>query len=599
MATIEFMRLEETIAASGVEGEKADPEAVQLRLDILTNRLNIWNDGGEFEEFASHDPDNVAVIRSLADVIRQVQPLVASLNQPSAIKKALEILAPLDPKLAGLAAKADRFSSDKEAADQRELIKLHWIFTGIATCLLLSGLILLFTLWRAYAKLHLLAEHLRFVAEHDGLTGLVNRKCFHDQLEPALTRAGQQGSNVAVICLDLDGFKEVNDTYGHPIGDALLVEVAARLQKSSCEGDVVARLGGDEFAVLQTNVGGAEECRAVAARLIVSLTQPFYPGTSEVNISASGGIAIAPFHGSGADDLMKNADMALYRAKSDGSGSVQIFETELAHEAGGRLILRSELRRALEQEHLELYFQPIVDQRGLFVTGFEALLRWKHPVRGMISPAEFIPIAEKDGLIGTLGEWVLRQACLHATAWPSDLSVAVNLSPVQFKDGNLLDMVRRVLGQTGLSPARLELEITEAVLLHNTFVTLNTLHELRAMGIRISMDDFGTGYSSLSYLTRFPFDTIKIDQSFVRELSSRPECIKIVRSVAALGASLGMTVTAEGVETPEQLEHIRSAGCHKVQGYLFGRAQPPDELDFAPRQTEGLARGQRQLKLVL
>ncbi len=420
-----------------------------------------------------------------------------------------------------------------------------------------------------------------YLAHHDGLTGLVNRVFFHEKLEPALARPDQQARALSVLCLDLDGFKDVNDSFGHPTGDELLRQVGLRLRANSREGDIVARLGGDEFAVLRMQGGPSDESGALAARLIDCLSAPYDIDGREVQITASIGIALAPRDGRTADDLMKNADLALYRAKTDGKRAFRYFEPDMDTERRERRSLENDLRTALANCELEVFYQPFVDVRQAEIAGFEALLRWHHPVRGMVSPAKFIPIAEEIGMIGILGEWVLREACAAAATWPGELSIAVNISPEQFRTGNLVEIVKEALGRSGLPPRRLELEITESVLLLESDATLQALHDLRQHGIHIALDDFGTGYSSLSYLRSFPFDKIKIDQSFVRELSSRPDCIKIVRSIAALSASLGMTTTAEGVETIEQFDQLKAAGCDQVQGFYFGRPQPVAQVHYA------------------
>ena len=300
----------------------------------------------------------------------------------------------------------------------------------------------------------------------------------------------------------------------------------------------------------------------------------------DIRITTSIGIASALVDGRTADELMKNADLALYRAKRDGRNTYRLFEQDMDAARRARLGLETDLRKALLKDELEVFFQPLVDARRIVITGYEALLRWRHPVRGLVPPSEFIPIAEEIGMIAALGEWVLRQACGCAVQWPDGMTLAVNLSPAQFKSKNLVGVIKDALLASGLKPTRLELEITESVMLTESDATLATLHEIRSHGVRIAMDDFGTGYSSLSYLRRFPFDKIKIDQSFVRELASRPDCIKIVRSIAALGASLGMTTTAEGVETPEQFEQLQAAGCDQVQGYYFGRPEPVGSMIF-------------------
>jgi len=430
-------------------------------------------------------------------------------------------------------------------------------------------------------------EHM---AHHDALTDLPNRVLFHRRLGEALARVGCGGGNLAVLCIDLDQFKSVNDTLGHPIGDVLLKTVAGRLGRCLRETDMVARLGGDEFAIIMPSIDGPHDAEMVASRVVERLGQPYQVGGHEVFVGASVGIAIAPGDGEDADMLLRNADMALYRAKADGRGRLHFFEPELDRRIQLRRALELDLRKALSNSEFELYYQPLINVRTGQVSAFEALLRWQHPERGLVSPAEFIPLAEEIGLIIPLGEWVLREACAEAMTWPADVKVAVNLSPVQFKSRSLVSAVLTALAYSRLPAARLELEITESVLLGETDANLATLHQLRELGVHISMDDFGTGYSSLSYLRSFPFDKIKIDQSFVRELAERPDCMAIIRAVAGLGKSLGIATTAEGVETLEQLERLRAEGCTEVQGYLFSpprRASEAAKLLWANRDEVG------------
>jgi diguanylate cyclase (GGDEF)-like protein/PAS domain S-box-containing protein len=408
-------------------------------------------------------------------------------------------------------------------------------------------------------------EHM---ARHDALTNLANRTLFRNEMDEALARVRRRGS-LAVLCLDLDHFKSVNDTLGHPVGDALLRAVTERLRACVRDGDTIARLGGDEFAILQIGLEKPEEASGLARRLIDTMGEPYDLGGHQVVIGTSIGIAVAPNDGEDPDQLLKNADMALYRAKNDGRGTYRFFEPEMDARLQARRALELDLRKALAQGEFELFYQPLVDLRSNEVSGCEALLRWHHPERGLVEPAEFIPLAEEIGLIVPLGEWVLRQACAEAVQWPNDVKVAVNLSPVQFKNRNLVQAVVRALAASGLSARRLELEITETVLLLENEATLATLHQLRELGVRISMDDFGTGYSSLSYLRSFPFDKIKIDRSFVRDLAEKQDSVAIIRAVAGLGSSLGITTTAEGVETIEQLNKVRAEGCTEVQGYFF------------------------------
>ncbi|MEZ2146709.1 EAL domain-containing protein [Bradyrhizobium sp. DN5] len=415
------------------------------------------------------------------------------------------------------------------------------------------------------------------MARHDALTSLPNRVLFHEQLEQGLRRT-RSGDQLAVLCLDLDHFKDINDSLGHPIGDALLKEVGRRLKTTVGEHDTVARLGGDEFAVVQ--IGRSEEtaARSLAGRLVEVISAPYEIDDHQIVIGVSIGIALAPQDGNNPDELLKNADLALYRAKADGRGTYRFFETGMDARAQARRLLEMDLRAALQRDEFEVYYQPIRDVASGRVVAFEALLRWNHPQRGLIAPISFIPLAEETGLIVQLGEFVLRSACTDAATWPDDVDVAVNLSPVQFKSPHLVASVTEALTASGLDARRLELEITESVLLQNSDATLATLHELRAMGVRISLDDFGTGYSSLSYLRSFPFDKIKIDRSFVSELATREDSMAIIRAVTGLGRSLGIVTTAEGVENDAQLELLRREGCTQAQGYLFSKPRPASDV---------------------
>ena len=421
-------------------------------------------------------------------------------------------------------------------------------------------------------------KRIAFLAHHDALTGLPNRVQLREHIEKTLQDV-ERGGKAAVLCMDLDNFKAINDTLGHPIGDALLCAVSARLRDLVRDKDLVCRTGGDEFAIVQC---GPEQpmaaTAALAGRIVETLSVPFELGDHHVVVGASVGIAIAPDDGNTADQLLKNADMALYRAKEDGRARFHFFEPDMDVRAQARRLLELDLRKAIGGGEFELFYQPIVNLAENRISGFEALLRWNHPVRGRVSPAEFIPLAEETGLIVAIGEWVVRQACIEARTWPSGLRVAVNVSPVQFRNQTLVSTVVSALGTSGLHPDQLELEITEAVLMNNNEATLAALHQLRSLGVRISMDDFGTGYSSLSYLRSFPFDKIKIDQSFVRDLVERPDSIAIISAVAGLGHSFGMATTAEGVETQQQLDVMRAEGCTEVQGYYYSKPVPASEV---------------------
>ncbi len=737
----EFNRLAEKVAAANMPGSGVTLDDVALRYDVLQNRVSVM-DQGEFNAFVQLDPNDAATVRRVAAAVDEIQPMIGRIDQPGVGKAVLAILTPLEPRLVELAASANRYGSEKVAEDQRELVRLFWIFSAVVAGLFTFGTALLLALgWhnrqlvRARDGLNVLAldlrqasdglasanaevssinrelhlrnevlqrrdreigiqnarfdaalnnmsqalcmvdagerlvvcnqrfsdlyalevapipgilfadlversrePHLRaalaqhrllqargiaasfvqdgderkivsvshqpmpdggwvatyeditqrrrdeaqitFLAHHDGLTGLVNRFYFGEQLEAAMASSAGGGGLVTVACLDLDGFKNINDSFGHHVGDALLREVGQRLAAAVREGDIVARLGGDEFAILQVHPDSGRAENSLPSRLLDILGERFDIEGLVLFVTTSIGVASAPGDGTTGDELMKNADLALYQAKLRGKNQVLVFEPDMDAARQFRRALELDLSLALTAGEFEVFFQPLIDARRVTIVGFEALLRWRHPVRGLVSPAVFIPVAEEIGLIGEIGAWVLGEACAQAARWPGDLSVAVNLSPAQFRSRDLVGTVKDALLRSGLSPTRLELEITESVLLSDSDGSLAALHDLRSFGIRIAMDDFGTGYSSLSYLRRFPFDKIKIDQSFVREMSTRPDCIKIVRSIAALGASLGMTTTAEGVETPEQFAQLQAAGCDQVQGYHFGRPEPVGKMIF-------------------
>jgi diguanylate cyclase (GGDEF)-like protein len=390
--------------------------------------------------------------------------------------------------------------------------------------------------------------------------------------------AGVPATEFAVLFLDLDRFKFVNDTLGHRIGDLLLQEVAQRLKRSLGTTGVLARLGGDEFAVVMPEVSSRVALEALAVSLASAVGEPCELDGHRVRSSVSIGIAVGPSDGESADDLLMAADLALYAVKANGRGTYQFYERSMNKELSDRRQIEMDMREAIERKDLELHYQPIIDLRRNIVTGFEALARWQHPVRGMVPPAAFIPLAEDSGLILQLGEWALAEACRRAVEWPTHLKVAVNLSPVQFSAPNLVDRVARILAETGLAPNRLELEITERIFMDNSEHTLSILHQLKALGVGISMDDFGTGYSSLSYLRSFPFDKIKIDRAFVSDLTEGNEHIVIVQAVVSIARALGMTTTAEGVETPDQQRYLTALGCDEAQGFLFGAAVPIEKV---------------------
>ena len=424
---------------------------------------------------------------------------------------------------------------------------------------------------------HRSEERVAHMARHDALTDLPNRVLLRERLDHELKRV-KRGECLALLCLDLDQFKSVNDALGHPIGDQLLKLVADRLRGCTREPDTVARLGGDEFAIIMTQMEQPSDAAALSKRVRESIIRPYQIEGHQIVTDISIGISVAPFDAIDSEPLLRNADMALYGAKADGRGTYRFFEPEMNTRMKARRELEMDLRRALVGKEFELHYQPLVSLESNAVKAFEALLRWNHPKRGMISPADFIPIAEETGLIVPLGEWVLKAACYEAVEWPDHIKVAVNMSPTQLNNRNLLTVVTGALAETGMPAHKLQLEITETVLLQNTFATLQTLHELRKLGVQIALDDFGTGYSSLSYLRSFPFDKIKIDRSFIKDLANGNEPVAIVQAVANLAKSLKMASTAEGVETQQQMDMLQALGCTEMQGYLFSRARPAKDI---------------------
>jgi diguanylate cyclase (GGDEF)-like protein len=420
-------------------------------------------------------------------------------------------------------------------------------------------------------------KEVSYLASHDPLTDLPNRTLFRDRLQRALAQSERRDDRVAVLCFDLDHFKDVNDTLGHGIGDVLLGQVTDRVSKLIRPSDTLARLGGDEFAVIQAELDQPDGVAVLAQRIIDALAEPFELSGHEVVIGASVGIALYPEDQTDPDHLLRNADLALYRAKAEGRGVYRFFEEDMNLRLQQRKSLEAALRRALAEDQFELHYQPQVGLDGERVKGVEALIRWHHPERGVVSPGDFIPLAEETGIIIPITEWVLRRACLDTRDW-GQLSVAVNLSPAVFKHQDLVGMIAGILEETGFDPRRLELEITETSLLQDADRALATLTALKELGVRVAMDDFGTGYSSLSYLQRFPFDKIKIDRSFVSKLTDDTDAVAIISAVINLGRNLGMSTTAEGVETSDQAVFLTGQGCEEVQGFYYARPMPAAEM---------------------
>jgi diguanylate cyclase (GGDEF)-like protein len=465
------------------------------------------------------------------------------------------------------------------AALDTEIALADWrdetrVLLGAGGLAAVAIVIMFFLIVRQVEQTHELSRNrLAHLAHYDTLTGLPNRVLFREQLDGSLKWV-QRGQKLAVLFLDIDQFKMVNDTLGHPIGDELLKSIALRLRGCLRETDTVARLGGDEFAIIQTSIAGPDDAVDLVTRIQMAVRECCETGGHQLVSDASIGIAIAPNDGTDPDQLLMNADLAMYCAKAEGRGTYRFFKHDMDAGLKARRALESDLRHAVTCGELEVYYQPVVSLRDNTITRFEALARWRHAKRGMISPAEFIPVAEETGLIVPLGECVLRTACLDAAAWPNDIGVAVNISPVQFRSGGLVRMVSEVLAASRLSPQRLELEITEAVLIRDDESALAIINQLRGLGVGIALDDFGTGYSSLSYLQRFPFDTIKIDRSFIKDIAKPEGSRCIVQAIQSIADARNMATVAEGVETEQQRQALRDLGCREMQGFLFSRPIP-------------------------
>ncbi|WP_244645681.1 putative bifunctional diguanylate cyclase/phosphodiesterase [Bradyrhizobium campsiandrae] len=468
--------------------------------------------------------------------------------------------------------------------------KLYWVDTVITPQLGPDGRPVAYMAIRVDITARKEAEaQLSFAATHDSLTGLLNRRALLDQARNDCGPERQSGG-LGVYLIDLDGFKHVNDTFGHEAGDNLLKEVASRLRSLASDRDLVARLGGDEFAMIRRaddDVG--ESALDIGRRIVAAIAEPFEIEGHQLDVGASVGIAVGPEHGSNPADLLKKADLALYEVKAAGRDGYRLYRPAMLDAVKGEKALEAELRHAITAREFELHYQPILDVGTRSVHTAEALVRWRHPVRGLVAPDRFIALAERTGLIQPLSEWIIEQACLDAVSWPPSVQLAVNVSATQFKRGNLFDVVMRALLRSGLNPQRLQIEVTETVLLEQQSEQLQTFRRLKAMGATLVLDDFGTGFSSASYLTNFPFDKIKIDKSFIQGLQSR-ECAAVIASAVVLAKGLGISVTAEGIETESQFEDVRALGIDFAQGYLFGRPVPCNEFVRAPVFRDDLNR---------
>jgi diguanylate cyclase (GGDEF)-like protein len=591
----EYMRLEHELAEYqlGMPGVSADQ--LRLRVDIMLGRVDQFKEGS-LGRFVQEKPARAELLASLHDVLWAVD---GQLDAPPPVDfhDELEKMEALDAPMTTLAASVIAARTTQIDAQEKDLQKLHLLYTALAGSLILCGIALILMLLRqngllkgTQSDMNQLVDELRVastemleqsnqmahLANHDYLTGLANRMFFRKELDERLRAAANGGASVAVFFLDLDGFKDVNDTLGHDVGDDLLEEVGARLQYSTTETDLVCRLGGDEFSVLST-AGTQEEAVEQAQNLIAEMSDPYIINGRAINVGVSVGICLT--HGElESDTVLKQADLALYEAKRLGRGRAYVFRQELQTRFLGRKSLEADLRRALIKGEFEVHYQPQADARTGLICGYEALLRWNHPTRGRVLPSDFIPVAEETGLIHAIGDWVLRTACREAAKWKRPLSIAVNLSPVQLRNRTLPLSVRQALDESGLDPHRLELEITESTLLEHSELTQEALSSFKKSGVQIAMDDFGTGYSSLGALRRFQFNRIKIDQSFTRDVPNGRDAMAIITLVIGVARSLGMETTAEGVETEEQLVHLKQLGCDTLQGYFIGKPGPVSTL---------------------
>lgn len=469
-----------------------------------------------------------------------------------------------------------------DQSDQAAVLSNYFgLVVGITLALLGAGIAVPAAFaWMRGRERRKAEAQVRYLEEHDALTGLSNRKTFVDDLADAIKRMHRDRTHIAVVCIDIDKFKEINDAADHSGGDQVLRDIGARIQSTLREGDLIARLGGDEFAIALVDITNLGDVMAFMNRLVEALRRPFQVAGKDMLVTTSVGIALAPADGDTATTVLRHASIALARAKGDGGQRMCFFEQSMDKALQRRRMVEHELRLALGREEFDVVYQPQYDLASERQCGSEALVRWHHPVHGKIAPGHFISVAEDTGLIVPLGEWVLRRACRDAASWPEPLFVSVNLSPAQFRDGDVAETVAQVLKETGLPPERLELEITESLLINDTEEVLGKLNRLRQLGVSIAMDDFGTGYSSLSYLARFPFSKIKIDRQFIRNMTRDPAMRAIVKTIIALGKSLDVIITAEGVETHEQAAMLREFGCPQVQGFLYGYPGAADVADM-------------------
>ncbi|KQT53919.1 MULTISPECIES: putative bifunctional diguanylate cyclase/phosphodiesterase [unclassified Aureimonas] len=558
-AGAELLRLEVAIAGAVIPGSGLDLSEVKLRHQIVLGRIKASLEG-EFSTYRSDEPDTLAPLRELKTIIDEIGPLIDRVAEPEVAARAITLIHPMNTRLARLSSMSHAVAGDVVAAKQTKLLGVFAYLCTVILALIGFGVALVVFVYRQNAK----ANHM---AHHDALTGIANRFTLNEKLRSLKSTKAQ-----AIILLDVDNFKDINDTLGHIEGDRFLVALSRRLAGVLGDADLFARLGGDEFAILFEGALAGDRARVCADAILLAFRDPLQMPGQSVRASVSMGLAThQPDTALDPGVLLKNADLALYAAKAGGRGRTCVYEHEMHRTALRRQRLVQRLAGAVAADDLFLVFQPIVDLSDQRIDGFEALLRWRHPELGLISPAEFIPIAEESGLIVEIGRWVVDEACKAAAGWPEAITISINVSARQFADPSLSRCIEEALARHGIAPARLTIEITESVLIENDEAVLGVLARLRALGVAISLDDFGTGYASLGYLRRFSFDKLKIDQSFVRSSETDSSSLAIVSAICGLARTLGLQIVAEGIETVEHRDLVGAAGCHHGQGYLFDR----------------------------